>query len=110
MILPVPLVAGFTIPEASFSYWAIWSSSKIKVLLRYSVEGIVASTRAGLPSTSQLSVVALVPLLAVFAGFFLYIGAADLLPESHHRHPTRWTTLMTLVGFLVLYLVIQIAK
>ncbi len=53
---------------------------------------------------------ALVPLLAVFAGFFLYIGAADLLPESHHRHPTRWTTLMTLVGFLVLYLVIQIAK
>ena len=27
-------------------------------------------------------------LLALFAGFFLYIGASDLIPESHHAHPT----------------------
>lgn len=27
-------------------------------------------------------------LLALFSGFFLYIGASDLIPESHHRHPT----------------------
>ncbi len=25
-------------------------------------------------------------LLAIFAGFFLYIGASDLIPESHHQH------------------------
>lgn len=42
-------------------------------------------------------------LLAVFCGFFLYIGASDLLPESHHAHPTRWTTLATLLGVLVLF-------
>ena len=47
--------------------------------------------------------------LATFAGFFLYIGAADLLPESHHAHPRLMTTLMTLFGAGVLYMVIAIA-
>ena len=36
--------------------------------------------------------------LAVFAGFFLYIGASDLVPESHHAHPKMLTTVMTLIG------------
>lgn len=48
-------------------------------------------------------------ILAVFAGFFLYIGASDLLPESHHNHPTTWTTIATLLGAGVLYLAIQLA-
>lgn len=47
--------------------------------------------------------------LAIFAGFFLYIGASDLLPESHHSHPRILTTVMTLAGAAVLYLVIHIA-
>ncbi|MEK7093456.1 MAG: ZIP family metal transporter [Patescibacteria group bacterium] len=44
-------------------------------------------------------------LLALFAGFFLYIGASDLLPESHHSHPVYWTTLSTILGVAVLYVV-----
>ena len=30
--------------------------------------------------------------LALFAGFFIYISASDLLPESYHDHPTGLTT------------------
>lgn len=48
-------------------------------------------------------------LLALFAGFFLYIGGSDLLPESHHAHPTFWTTFMTVLGVLVLFAVIKLA-
>ena len=48
-------------------------------------------------------------ILALFAGFFLYIGASDLLPESHHSHPKALTTVLTLLGALVLYGAIQIA-
>lgn len=48
--------------------------------------------------------------LAVFCGFFLYIGASDLLPESHHRHPTLWTTVATIAGAMVLYIAITIAS
>ena len=42
--------------------------------------------------------------LALFAGFFLYIGASDLIPESYHAHPKFLTTAMTLAGAAVLYL------
>ncbi len=48
-------------------------------------------------------------LLAFFAGFFLYIGASDLIPESHHAHPTFWTTFATLLGAAVLYVAIHFA-
>lgn len=47
--------------------------------------------------------------LAIFSGFFLYIGASDLLPESHHSHPTAWTTFVTVLGFVVLYAAIKLA-
>jgi ZIP family zinc transporter len=46
--------------------------------------------------------------LALFAGFFLYIGASDLIPESYHAHPKFLTTAMTLVGAAVLYLAITL--
>lgn len=48
-------------------------------------------------------------LLALFAGFFLYIGASDLIPESYHSHPVRWTTVATIAGMLALYIVIRLA-
>lgn len=46
-------------------------------------------------------------LLALFAGFFLYIGASDLIPESHHAHPTYWTTFSTILGAAVLYAIVH---
>lgn len=41
--------------------------------------------------------------LAVFFGFFLYIGASDFIPESQHAHPKFLTTAMTLLGAGVIY-------
>jgi ZIP family zinc transporter len=46
--------------------------------------------------------------LALFAGFFLYIGASDLIPESYHAHPKFLTTATTLAGAGVLYLAIAL--
>jgi ZIP family zinc transporter len=43
-------------------------------------------------------------MLAVFAGFFLYIGAAELLPEAHRANRSRWIVLGTLGGVLAIYL------
>ena len=56
-----------------------------------------------------LSQSALGIMLALFAGFFLYIGASDLVPESHHNHPTWWTTFSTVAGALVLFAAIKLA-
>jgi len=57
----------------------------------------------------SLSETTLGVILAMFCGFFLYIGASDLLPESHHAHPKKITTMMTVLGMLVLYVAIKLA-
>ena len=49
-------------------------------------------------------------ILAIFSGFFLYIGASDLLPESHHSHPTAWTTFATVLGIAILYGAIRLTS
>ena len=43
-------------------------------------------------------------LLAVFAGFFLYVGAAELLPEAHRSDRSRWVVLATVGGVVAIYL------
>lgn len=48
-------------------------------------------------------------LLAIFSGFFLYIGASDLLPESHHKHPRLFTTVSTFAGAACLFVVTRVA-
>jgi len=48
--------------------------------------------------------------LALFAGFFIYISASDLLPESYHDHPTAGTTAMTILGMVVVYVAVTLAQ
>jgi ZIP family zinc transporter len=48
--------------------------------------------------------------LALFAGVFLYIGASELLPESHRRHPSLWTTVSTLIGAGLIWVVVRLAS
>jgi ZIP family zinc transporter len=42
-------------------------------------------------------------MLAVFAGFFLYVGAAELLPEAHRSNRSRWLVVGTLGGVVAIY-------
>jgi zinc transporter ZupT len=68
------------------------------------VLGVLSTLLFRLPE-SALGIV-----LATFCGFFLYIGATDLLPESHHSHPAVLTTVMTILGIVVLYVAIRLAS
>ncbi len=47
----------------------------------------------------------LVLYLGFFAGFLLYIGASDILPEAHAQHSSRWTILMTIFGVTLIFLI-----
>ena len=40
-------------------------------------------------------------LLSIYVGFFLFMGATDLLPEAHHQHPSRLRVALTVIGFAV---------
>lgn len=64
----------------------------------------------GLTLFVRIPTVALGIVLAVFGGFFLYIGASDLIPESHHGHPKLLTTIMTLLGAGVIFVAVSLAR
>lgn len=48
-------------------------------------------------------------LLAVYAGFFLFMGATDLLPHAH-EHPSGKRVLLTVAGFAGILLVSLVAS
>ncbi len=47
----------------------------------------------------------LVLYLGFFAGFLLYIGASDILPEAHSKHSSYKTIVLTVVGVLFIFIV-----
>lgn len=47
--------------------------------------------------------------LAFFAGFLLYIGASDILPQAHDEKSDRLTILLTIVGVMVMFAITQLA-
>lgn len=48
-------------------------------------------------------------ILAVYAGFFLYMGATDLLPEAHSEHASWQRVALTVAGFGAVYAATAIA-
>ena len=47
----------------------------------------------------------LVLYLGFFAGFLLYIGASDILPEAHSKHSSDKTIALTIIGLLFIFIV-----
>jgi zinc and cadmium transporter len=47
----------------------------------------------------------LVLYLGFFAGFLLYIGASEILPEAHSEKSSSATVLMTFLGVLLIFIV-----
>jgi zinc transporter ZupT len=58
----------------------------------------------------SLSDVHLGIVLSLFCGFFLYLGASDLLPESHHRHPKLFTSVMNIAGAAAIWVTVHFAS
>lgn len=52
-----------------------------------------------------LSPIQLVIYLGFFAGFLLYIGAADILPQAHEENSSRRTIALTVLGALAMFAV-----
>jgi zinc transporter ZupT len=70
---------------------------------------LMADALAPLAGVAAASILRLPPVLALFAGFFLYMGWSELSPESYHRHPKIWTTLSTILGAAAMYIVVRIS-
>lgn len=51
----------------------------------------------------------LVYYLGIFAGFLLYIGASDVLPEAHSTHRSNLTVVLTVLGVVFIYTIIKVS-
>jgi len=51
----------------------------------------------------------LVLYLGFFAGFLLYIGASDILPEAHSKHSSIKTIGLTLLGVILIFIITRFA-
>ena len=71
-----------------------------------------AAPIAGAASTLLLHLppAALVIYLGLFAGFLLYIGAADILPEAHSGRSSPKTIVLTCLGALFVYVVTRLLR
>lgn len=58
----------------------------------------------------RIAPVLLAPLLSVFAGMFLYIGACELIPKSHARDQRLRVTVASIAGIALMFLVSLWAK
>jgi zinc transporter ZupT len=56
----------------------------------------------------SLSDTGLLLYLGAFAGFLLYIGASDILPEAHANHPSRLTLVMTITGTALTWVLVRL--
>lgn len=46
--------------------------------------------------------------LGFFAGFLLYIGVSDILPEAHSKNSSMKTVMMTVIGVLFIFLITRV--
>ena len=46
--------------------------------------------------------------LGFFAGFLLYIGVSDILPEAHSKNSSMKTVMMTITGVLFIFLITRV--
>jgi len=47
--------------------------------------------------------------LGFFAGFLLYIGASDILPEAHSKHSSYSTIGLTVLGMILIFIITRFA-
>lgn len=80
-------------------------SSAKKVLWVVAVAPILGAI---VGSTFSLPETALTIYLGFFAGFMIYIGASDILPEAHRKNSSKITILMTILGALLMFAITKL--
>ena len=83
--------------------------SRSEALRWLTIDALAPLVGAIVGSSISISVYGLGHLLAVYAGFFLFIGATDLLPEAH-EHPSWLRVGLTATGFVATFFVARLAS
>ena len=82
-------------------------NSRRRSLALLGVDAVAPVVGAASTLLFSLSDTGLLLYLGAFAGFLLYIGASDILPEAHADHPSRLTLLMTILGATLIWFLVR---
>ena len=85
------------------------SDDRRKAVRWLAVDALAPLLGAIVGASLSISEYALGHLLALYAGFFLFMGATDLLPEAH-QHPSRLRVALTAAGFGAIFLISTLAR
>lgn len=85
------------------------SDDRRKAVRWLAVDALAPLLGAIVGASLSISEYALGHLLALYAGFFLFMGATDLLPEAH-QHPSRLRVALTAGGFGAIFLISTLAR
>ncbi|MBU1000169.1 ZIP family metal transporter [Patescibacteria group bacterium] len=109
-------VAAHEIPQeiGDFGLMLNKGVSRKNVLLINFYTALAAMVGAVLTYLARDSIQGLMPIiLALTSGFFIYIAAANLIPEIHLKENQKiafWETVMLFLGVLAVYLVISLLE
>lgn len=109
-------VAAHEIPQEIGDFGLLLSKgvARKRVILINFFSATLALAGAVLTYLARDSIQGLLPvILALTAGFFIYIAAANLIPEIHSQENQKiafWETVMLLLGVLVVYLAISLLE
>jgi zinc transporter ZupT len=83
-------------------------NSRRRSLVLLTVDAVAPLAGAASTLLFTLSDTGLLLYLGAFAGFLLYIGAGDILPEAHATHPSRLTLVATVLGTALIWGLVQV--
>jgi ZIP family zinc transporter len=83
---------------------------KGRALVWLAIDAAAPILGATIGATLAISHQQLGVLLSLYVGFFLFLGASDLLPEAHHQHPSKLRVALTVAGFIFTFGIVWLAS
>jgi zinc transporter, ZIP family len=109
LVLVAVLAHDFADGLNTVSFVLSQSGDRRKALTWLSIDAVAPLLGAIVGASLSVSEQTLGYLLSMYVGFFLFMGATDLLPEAH-QHPSRLRVALTAAGFVAIFLVAYVAR
>ena len=109
LVLVAVLAHDFADGLNTVSFVLSQSGDRRKALTWLSIDAVAPLLGAIVGASLSVSEEKLGYLLSMYVGFFLFMGATDLLPEAH-QHPSRLRVALTAAGFVAIFLVAYVAR
>jgi zinc transporter, ZIP family len=109
LVLVAVLAHDFADGLNTVSFILSQSGDRRKALTWLSIDAVAPLLGAIVGASLSVSEEKLGYLLSMYVGFFLFMGATDLLPEAH-QHPSRLRVALTAAGFVAIFLVAYAAR